>query len=121
MDQDSHDPSRLRVEIKPAGTFVKPRKWRRHYVRVPWAWVERLRATKRVSTYQLALVLLYEHWRTGGKEIVLSNVAMQAEGLTRRSKWNALVELAELGLVTFERKPRRSPRVVLHQTSDAQP
>ena len=118
MDQDPYDPRRLRVEIEGAARrIIKQRRWRRHYVMVPWAWVERLRATKRVSTYQLALVLLYEHWRTGGKEIVLSNVAMQAEGLSRRSKWNALVELEELGLITFERKRRSSPRVMLRQLS----
>ena len=53
----------------------KPKKWRRQFVRVPWAWVERLRTAKRVSTYRLALLLIYEHWRLGGRPIVLSNVS----------------------------------------------
>jgi hypothetical protein len=45
---------------------------------VPWSWVERLQKAKRVSSSRLALVLVYEHWRTGGRPLVLSNVALQA-------------------------------------------
>jgi hypothetical protein len=84
----------------------KPKKWRRQYVRVPWAWVERLQAARRVSTYRLALVLVYESWRSGGRPIVLSNMLSKAEGLSRRSKWNALAELEALGLVRVKRRPR---------------
>jgi hypothetical protein len=116
MDHDHYDINKLRVD---AATIAhkprKPNSWRRHYVRVPWAWVEQLRSAKRVSTYRLAHVLLYEHWRTGGKPIVLSNVFMKAEGVAPRSKSNALDELTGLGLVTIERKTGRSPRVVLQQ------
>jgi hypothetical protein len=116
VDHDPYDLEKFRIDLKaPACKPVRKKTWQRQFVRVPWGWVQRLRTTKRVSTYQLALVLLYEHWRTGGKPIVLSNIAMQAEGLSRRSKWNALVELTELGLITIERKRRRSPRVVLRQ------
>jgi hypothetical protein len=91
------------------------RKWRRHYVRVPWTWVERLQAAKRVSSWQLAVLLVYEAWRTGNSTIVLSNVFSGSEGLSRRSKWNALTELERLGLLQVERHRRRSPRVtILH-------
>ena len=120
MEHDPYDLRHLRVGVEPAARkLVKQKKWRRHYVMVPWAWVERLRTTKRVSTYQLAFLLLYEHWRTGGKQIVLSNVATQAEGILPRSKSNALNKLAELGLITVERKRRCSPRVTLHHLPDA--
>jgi hypothetical protein len=86
--------------------------WRRQYVRVPWAWVERLREAKRPgSTYDLALLLLYEHWRLGGRPIVLSNIGLLPEGLLRRSKWYALAELERLGLVRVERQSRKAPRV----------
>jgi DNA-binding transcriptional ArsR family regulator len=120
MEHDPYDLKHLRVDIEPTAHKPARRKtWRRHYVRVPWVWVERLRSAKRVSTYQLAHVLLYEHWRTGGKPIALSNITMQSEGITPRSKSNALDELTELGLITVERKPRRAPRVTLLQVSDA--
>jgi hypothetical protein len=86
--------------------------WRREYVRVPWPWVVRLREAQHPrATYNLALLLLYEHWRTGGQPIALSNVGLVAEGVRRRSKWNALAELERLELVRVERGRRRSPRV----------
>jgi hypothetical protein len=109
---DPFDLAALRVAPERVRKLA-PKKWRREFVRVPWAWVERLRETKRVSTYRLALVILYEHWRTGGRPIVLSNVGMRSEGLTRQSKWNALEELGGLGLIEIETRPRKSPRIVL--------
>jgi hypothetical protein len=66
-----------------------------------------------VSSYRLALVLVYEHWRTGGRPLVLSNFALQQEGLSRRSKSNALAELETLGLIQVKRRQRRAPRVIL--------
>ena len=111
--RDPFDFDRLRVDPakhKP----TKPPKWQRHYVRFPWEWVERLRPVKRVSTYRLALLLVYEHWRTGGRPIVLSNAVWdEGGGLSRRSKWSALAELERQGLVAVERHPRKSPRIVL--------
>jgi hypothetical protein len=91
----------------------RAKRWRRQYVQFPWTWVERLQAARRISTYRLALVLVYEHWRTGGRPIVLSNMLAKAEGLSPRSKWNALAELEALGLVQVERRPSRSPRLAL--------
>jgi hypothetical protein len=92
--------------------------WRREYVRVPWAWVERLQTTRRVNTYRLALLLLYEHWRTGGQQVALSNVGLVAEGISRRSKWNALTELERLGLVQVDRRNGRSPRAALRHVGE---
>jgi hypothetical protein len=110
---DSFDLAALRVDPGRVRKLARPKKWRREFVRVPWGWVEHLREAKRVSTYRLALVLLYEHWRTGGRLIVLSNAGMRPEGLTRQSKWNALVELRDLGLIKLETRSRKSPRIVL--------
>ena len=117
MNQDDpYDFNKLRVGVQSANRKrPKPKSWRRQYVRVPWEWVEQLQSARRVSTYRLALVLLYEDWRTGGKPIVLSNISMKAEGLLPRSKWNALSELADLGLITIEKKNGRSPRVVVRE------
>ena len=113
---DPYDLNKLRVGVQSATSKPrKPKSWRRHYVRVPWAWVEQLQSVRRVSTYRLAFVLLYESWRTGGKPIVLSNISVKAEGLLPRSKWNALAELAELGLIVIEKKSGRSPRVIVRQ------
>lgn len=94
-------------------TRREPKKWRRRYVIVPWAWVEKLRQAKRVSTYRLALLLLYEHWRQSSSELVLSNVLLRDEGIASRSKTNALAELEAMGLVRVKRRLGRSPRIVV--------
>src|SRR5262245_59428683 len=103
----------FRIHLDDLPKPAKSKKWRRQFIKVPWAWAERLRKAKRVSTYRLAHMLLYEHWRRGGQVVQLSNVAAKCEGLTRRSKWRALSELERLGLVEVERRPRKSPRIAL--------
>jgi hypothetical protein len=116
---DSFDLAALRVDPGRVRKLARPKKWRREFVRVPWGWVEHLREAKRISTYRLALVLLYEHWRTGGRPIVLSNVGVRPEELTRYSKWRALAELQALGLIQVETRSRKSPRIVLRHTQEA--
>jgi hypothetical protein len=92
----------------------KPRtKWRREFVRVPWEWAERLQAAKRVSSWRLAVLLLYEHWRTGGHDIALSNVLARDIGLSCRSKSRGLNELENLDLIEVRRRRRIAPRVAL--------
>ena len=93
---------------------AKPRsKWRREFVRVPWEWAERLQAAKRISSWRLAVLLLYEHWRTGGRDIALSNILAQNIGLSCRSKSRALKELEDLDLIEVRRRRRTAPRVAL--------
>src|SRR5262245_58246184 len=87
--------------------------WHRRFVLVPWLWVERLQKATRPSTFKLALLLLYEHWRAKRQSLVLSNVFVESEGLSRSSKWNAIRELEGLGLVRVECHKGRSPRLVL--------
>jgi hypothetical protein len=82
------------------------------FIKFPLIWLERLK-TGRGVTYRLALHLLYQHWKTGGQPVRLSNVAVATAGVTRRSKWNALTELERAGLVRVEKRPRRSPVVTL--------
>jgi hypothetical protein len=56
------------LRVNPTDLQRKPKrkKWRRHYVRFPWEWAERMRSVQRGNTYRLALLLVYEHWRTAG-------------------------------------------------------
>ena len=91
----------------------KIQKQRQHFVKVPWPWVERLRAAKNTATYRVALYLLYQHWKGGGAPVTLSNTAIASEGVTRWGKWEALRELDQLGLVTVEKRKRRSPRITV--------
>jgi hypothetical protein len=116
MEQDPFELDRLRVGPADPRWQPKPgkgKKWQRQFVQFPWAWIDRLQATNRVSTYRLALLLVYEHWRTGGRQIELTNAQAMAEGVSQRTKWNVLAELESLGLVRVERRPRKSPRLRL--------
>jgi hypothetical protein len=115
------DLSRLRIEAKPFQPQAKPRrkskKWRRHYVQVPWLWVERLQLTRRVSTYKLAHLLLYEVWKNDGEPLVLSNILAAEVGLSPQTKWLGLAELEKFGLVRIEHHKGRAPRLILKQLS----
>jgi hypothetical protein len=121
MAEDRDDPFDVitALRIDPADVNLQPKaarpkkRWRRRFIKFPWAWMDRLKAANRGVTYRLALLLAYEHWRTGGRTIVLSNMAVEREGISRRSKWNALREMECMGLITVERRPRKSPRINL--------
>ena len=97
----------------PERRATVPRKIRRrgeHFVRVPWAWVERLNGA-RGSTYRLALILLYLHWKGNGEPIKLANGMLRIDGISRYSKWRALNELERRGMIVVERRRRRSPLI----------
>jgi hypothetical protein len=114
------DLSKLRIDAEQFQSKAKPRKlkkWQRHYVQVPWSWVERLQSAKRVSTYRLALLLLYEAWKNGGKPLALSNVLAAEVGLSRQTKWLGAVELERIGLIRIERRKGRAPRLIPKQLS----
>ena len=108
----------LRVDPALAAKVGRRSKgWQRKYVQVPWPWVERLQG-KGGAVYHLALLLLYEDWKQGGRPIVLSNKFSTPEGVGRRTKWYALLQLERLGLVEVERRTRKSPRIIVHNGKD---
>ena len=111
-DADDFQRHRLDAEIgeKLVDSSVR-RKRRGHFVRVPMAWVEKLVEARHIATYRLALHVLYRHWKGGGQPFTLSNGMVAVEGVSRWQKWRALKELERLGLVTVERRDRKSPRV----------
>jgi hypothetical protein len=109
------DPSDLAFASKAKGNAKAKAesKWQRRFVRVPWSWIDRLKTTNRVSTYRLALYLIYEAWRNDGRPIRLANVALAEDGITRSAKRMALEELEQLGLIKVRRRPRKSPLVTV--------
>jgi hypothetical protein len=84
---------------------------KRKFVKFPLDWIARLGTAKRISTYRVALHLLYQDWRTNGKPITLSNVALRAARVSAWEKWRALAELETGGLIEVERRPQKSPIV----------
>jgi hypothetical protein len=94
----------------PAATPTKVRTQTERFVKFPMDWVERLAGIRRGVTYRVALHLLYRHWRGNGRPVQLTTKGL---GVCAHSKWNALRDLERLGLIIVERRPNRSPLVVV--------
>ena len=92
----------------------KARKRRQPFVMVPWTWIERLAETSSANAYRVALHLLHRHWKNNGQPFLLANGVLAAAGVTRFAKWRALAELERLGLISVERRTRRTPRITVH-------
>jgi hypothetical protein len=88
----------------------KPKKRRQHFVRVPWMWMEKLIGC-RGQTLRVAFVVLYLDWKAKGQPVKLANGMPQMAGVSRRAKWRALADLEKLGLISVERRARKSPIV----------
>jgi hypothetical protein len=87
--------------------------WQRVCTLVPREWELRLLQAKRISTYRLAIEVLYLHWYGNGKPVTVSSAVAKAAKLSDRSKSRALTELERLDLIETDRSRRRSPRVTL--------
>ena len=107
------DPALMRQVLEQQARKSKQKGWQRYYTVVPRAWELRLLEAKRVSTYRLAIELLYLRWYGKGKPIAVTGRVAKTAKLSVRSKSNALAELEQLGLIEMERGLRRSPKVVL--------
>jgi hypothetical protein len=89
-----------------------PNRHRQQFTKFPDSWSSRLRSARGV-TYRVALSILRQHWKTNGQPFRLSNAALEKEGVGRHSKWRALQELEEAGLIRVEMRPRKSPVVTV--------
>src|SRR5262245_55136969 len=80
------------------------------WVKLPRRWFKALQQSKKISTYRLALVILFEEFKReqiGGK-IVLS---MEVTGMPRSTRMKAVKELEKLGLIKVNRHGRQAIRV----------
>jgi hypothetical protein len=98
-------------------TPIKIAKRRGHFVKVPFEWLERLSGA-RGQVYALALHLLYLSWKAKGSPVKLANGMLKIDGIGRGAKWRALAELERRGLITIQRRPRKSPLVTVNHESD---
>ena len=98
---------------------TKPKKRRQHFVRVPWMWMEKL-IGYRGQTLRVAFVVLYLDWKAKGRPVKLANKLPQMVGVSRRAKWRALNDLESIGLISVERRAKKSPMVqVQHEPNTA--
>ena len=107
------------VYVPPAdqirvGTPPKVAKRRQHFIMVPFGWLELLDGASG-KAYALALHLLYLDWKAKGAPIRLANGMLKIDGVSRASKWRALAELERRGLISIERRSRKSPLITVNK------
>jgi hypothetical protein len=119
MADDKPDPldlDNLRYQPGDEQWAVVPKKIRQRrqqFVQVPWTWLERLAQSQSANTYRVAITLLFLHWQAKGGPIKLANGMLAKDGVSRWSKQRALDELEQFGLITINRRQRKSPIVTL--------
>jgi hypothetical protein len=104
---DPSDPALVPVERV---TPTKVRRRRQHFIQVPFEWLERLNGASG-QAHQVALHLLYLHWKGEGQPIKLANGMMATDGIPPESKRRALRELQRRGLIKVEWRFKKSPIV----------
>jgi hypothetical protein len=122
--KDVFDPENLRLTPEQAATIgmkVKGARQRKRtkrtmdpFVKVPIGSLVAgsgvLRGTKQV------LVWIYLHhkvWKDGNATVKIANQTLESWGVGRKEKYKALHSLKEAGLISIERRPRRSPLVTI--------
>jgi hypothetical protein len=89
-----------------------PRKRRKKqtipYAQFPIPWFAKSKEMPR-QTLRVAILLQHLHWEAHHGPFSLSNVVAKKYGISRHSKWDALVDLEQLGLITVERRKGKSP------------
>jgi hypothetical protein len=101
-----------RAQERSATVPRKIQQRRQQFVKVPWTWIEKLEGASG-QTYHVAHYLLHLHWQQKGGPVKLANGMLRIDGVSRQSKWRALRDLEQRGLVTVKCRPNRSPLVHL--------
>jgi hypothetical protein len=99
------------VVLVPSAERAARRK--QQFIKVPLAWFDRFGVINSAATLKVALHLLQLHFRDRGRPARLGNLALRLSGVSRAKKRRALVELERLGLISVERRPRKSPIVTV--------
>jgi hypothetical protein len=105
-------PDILAVKRVSPAKLKKLEKRSKHFVMVPWEWMDKLVGC-RGQTLRVAFVILYLSWKARGTPIKLANGMLLMDGVSRRAKWRALDHLEEVGLISVERRLRKSPIITV--------
>lgn len=84
------------------------------FVKVPLWWAEEAaKACTRASTALVLIYLLHASWKARSTTFALPNGYLKQHGVSREVKRRVLRELEKAGLITIERRTRKSPLVTL--------
>jgi hypothetical protein len=102
----------LQKKVEPPATPTRKAKQAGRFVMLPFEALPIFNAL----TGPQALVwvrLHYLAWFNKSRTVLLPNSALTDWGVTRKQKYAALRKLEQLGVVTVERRTRKSPRITL--------
>jgi hypothetical protein len=110
LDELRLDPASVAPAPAKSAAPAPRLKKNRGFVMVPTSWVRGL-AQAQACTYRLALHVLYLDWKHDGHQFRLTNEGLGAANVSRWGKYAALRELEGLGLVTVDRRFKKSPLI----------
>jgi hypothetical protein len=93
---------------------VKKRKGQ--FVQLPLAWVDILSRDSRDKALAVLCHLLHLDWKQRGGPIKVPNGFLEMIGVGRGAKWRVLNKLESLGLISIERRGRKSPIITINTT-----
>jgi hypothetical protein len=90
------------------------KKRRQQFVQLPLAWVDILSRDSRDKTLVVLCHLVHLDWKQGGGPIKLPNGFLGMLGVGRGAKWRVLNKLESAGIISIERRCRKSPIVKIN-------
>jgi len=115
-DQDDED-EKLLVEMQFTAANLPPRrrgKARKDtFVKVPLWWFEQVTRATRTQQAFVGIWLLHLAWKAKSTTFPVPNGQLGERGVDRRVKRKALASLEKAGLITVDRRDRKTPRVTL--------
>jgi hypothetical protein len=104
--------AKKRIQELKAAAPVK-RKKSEPFVKVPLWWMTEATKLTKTPAALVCVHLLYAAWKAKGAAFPLSNGRLEKSGVSREIKRRVLRDLEAGGLIKVERRPGRSPRVML--------
>jgi hypothetical protein len=87
---------------------------KKRFVQVPLWWAEAVaKAATGGATMLVSIYLLHAAWKAKSTTFPLPNGYLKQHGVSRWVKYRVLRELETAGLITIERRDRRSPLITL--------
>jgi DNA-binding transcriptional ArsR family regulator len=106
------------VRERCVGVPKRIKKRHQQFVRVPLALVDKIARNLREKTFVVLCHLLHEDWRQGGGRIKVPNRFLERIGVGPDAKSRALKKLESLGIISVERRDRKSPIVTITNRSE---
>jgi hypothetical protein len=103
---------------RPIGMPQRIKKRHHIFVQVPLILVDKMVRHSRDKTFAVLCHLLHEDWKQGGGPIKVPNSFLKKLGVGRGAKSRALKKLESLGIISVERRDRKSPIVTITNRSE---